>query len=193
MRDRNDLNGSPALGKTGVYIGGEHGQVWYVPYDYCLRANDARCASAQAFPDDVCALYYVTPGGNTLREFPEALPPSAMVTLRLVVRKGGETVNARLCDSPLGCPQDALRAEMDPYVAMDVDHSADGRYIYIRPRGFLTPGQDYRLKVNGKYYTDGWRLGNMTLGGSEAGSFNGQFGFRSAATGGSLPLNISAD
>ncbi len=191
LRDRNDLNGSPALGTTGVYIGGEHGQVWYVPYDYCLRANDARCASAQAFPDDVCALYYVTPGGNTLKEFPAALPPSAMITLRLVVRKDGETVNARLCDSPMGCPQDALTAETEPQVAMDLDHSADGHYIYIRPKGFLTPGQDYRLKVRGKYYTDGWRLGNMTLGGSEAGIFNGQFDFRAAATGGGLPLSIS--
>jgi len=193
LRDRNDLNGSPALGKTGVYIGGEHGQVWYVPYDYCLNANDARCTSARAFPDDVCALYYVTPGGNTLDKFPAALPTSAMIALRLVVRKGGETVNARLCDSPVGCTQDALVAEIEPDIAMDVDHSADGHYIYIRPKDFLTPGQDYRLNIRGKYYTDGWRVGNMTLGGSEAGNFQGQFNFRIAATEGGLPLSISAD
>jgi len=193
LRDRNDLNGSPALGEKGVYIGGEHGQLWYVPYDYCLRANDARCASAQAFPDDICALYYVTPGGNTLREFPATLPPSAMITLRLVVRKGGETVNARLCDSPVGCPQDALVAEIEPQVALDVDHSADGHYIYIRPRDFLAPGQEYRLNVRGKYYTDGWRLGNMTLGGSEAGSFQRQFGFRTASAEDGLPLGISEE
>lgn len=193
LRDRNDLNGSPALGNTGVYIGGEHGQVWYVPYDYCLRANDARCASAQPFPDDVCALYYVTPGGNTLREFPDTLPPSAMIALRLVVREGGETVNARLCDSPVGCPQDALVAEIEPEVALDVDHSADGRYIYIRPRDFLAPGADYKLNIRGKYYTNGWRVGNMTLGGSEAGNFQGQFNFRAAAAEGGLPLSVSAD
>jgi len=193
LRDRNDLNGSPALGKTGIYIGGEHGQLWYVPYDYCLRANDARCASAQAFPDDVTALYYVTPGGNTLDKFPAALPASAMITLRLVVRKDGRTVNARLCDSPLGCPQDALSVGIEPDVAMDVDHSADGHYIYIRPRDFLTPGQDYQLRVNGKFYTDGMRIGNMTLGGSEAGNFQGQFNFRAEATAGTLPLSISGD
>ncbi len=104
LRDRNDLNGSPALGKTGIYIGGEHGQLWYIPYDYCLNANDARCASAPAFPDDFTGLYYVTPGGNTQVQFPDTLPASAMLTLRLVVRKGGQTVNARLCDSPMGCP-----------------------------------------------------------------------------------------
>ncbi len=42
---RNALNGSPALSLTGVYIGGEHGQVWYVPYDYCLHASDSRCGT----------------------------------------------------------------------------------------------------------------------------------------------------
>jgi len=193
LRDRNDLNGSPALGETGVYIGGEHGQVWYVPYDYCLNASDGRCASARAFPDDVCALYYVTPGGNTLDKFPEALPPSAMIALRLVVRKGGKTINSRLCDSPVGCPQDALVAGIEPGVAMDVDHSADGHYIYIRPKDFLAPGQDYRLNVRGKYYTDGWRVGNMTLGGSEAGDFQGKFDFRTAAKEDKLPLSVSGD
>lgn len=44
-KDRNDLNGSPALGVTGIYVAGEHGQVWYVPYDYCLNANDSLCFS----------------------------------------------------------------------------------------------------------------------------------------------------
>ena len=44
LHDRNDLNGSPALGRRGVYIGGEHGRVWFVPYDYCLHKSDARCS-----------------------------------------------------------------------------------------------------------------------------------------------------
>ena len=41
LRDRNDLNASPALGTTGVYIAGEHGYVDYVPYDYCLHRRDS--------------------------------------------------------------------------------------------------------------------------------------------------------
>jgi outer membrane protein assembly factor BamB len=193
LRDRNDLNGSPALGKTGIYIGGEHGQLWYIPYDYCLNANDARCASTQAFPDDFTGLYYVTPGGNTQGQFPDTLPTSAMLTLRLVVRKGGQTVNARLCDSPVGCPRDSLVAEIEPAVPLVVDHSADGHYIYIRPGDFLAPGQDYKLRIRGKYYIDGLRIGNMTLGGSEAGSFQGQYSFRSTSTAGGVPLSVSSD
>ena len=44
LRDRDDLNSSPALGRRGVYIGGEHGRLVFVPYDWCLRARrDRRC------------------------------------------------------------------------------------------------------------------------------------------------------
>ena len=45
LSDRNDLNGSPALGRRGVYIGGEHGWVWFVPYDYCLQPETTAAAS----------------------------------------------------------------------------------------------------------------------------------------------------
>ena len=67
LRDRNDLNGSPALGKTGIAIGGETGDVWYVPYDYCLHVEDKRCAVApgEDLPADATGFYYVTPGGTT--------------------------------------------------------------------------------------------------------------------------------
>ncbi len=46
--DRNDLNSSPALGTDAIYIGGESGEVFSVPYDYCLRPDglkDARCST----------------------------------------------------------------------------------------------------------------------------------------------------
>jgi len=179
LADRNDLNGSPAMGTSGVYIGGEHGQLWYVPYDYCLNhLEDARCAAVQEGSDDFTGLYFVTPGGSTRTDFPASQPASAMFTLRLVVRENGETIQARLCDAPLGCPQDALTASLDPQVPLDIQHSADGKFIYLRPQGFLSPGQEYSLQVRGKYYTGGWRLGNMTLGGSQAGEFASRFNFR---------------
>ena len=58
-------------------------------------------------------LYYVSPGGNTGESFPASLPTSAMLTLRLVVRQDGETVGARLCDAPVGCPKDALTVSLN--------------------------------------------------------------------------------
>ncbi len=75
---------------------------------------------------------------------------------------------------------------------LEVSHSADGRYIYIRPQEFLEPGQTYKLKVNGKYYTGGYRLGNMTLGGSHAGDFEDEFSFQAEGAPG-LPLSLDGE
>jgi len=203
LRDRNDLNGSPALGKTGVYIGGEHGFLWYLPYDYCLHSADPRCvqgqgqdqsSAASGAPADFSGLEYVTPGGSTLVSFPTELPAATMITLRLVVRQGGQAVNARLCNNPIGCPSDALVVTSDPQFPFSVDHSADGRFIFIRPAGFLSPGQAYNLSVKGKYYTGGLRLGNMTFGGNQVGTFAGQFTFRAQASQAAQPpLSVSAN
>jgi outer membrane protein assembly factor BamB len=194
LADRNDLNGSPALGKTGVYIGGEHGQLWYVPYDYCLNASaEPRCSSSQALPSDFTGLYYVTPGGNTTPDSPANLPASTMLTLRLVVRRNGQTVNARLCNNPVGCSKTSLVVSFEPSVPIDLQHSADGKYIYIRPTEFLAPGRTYTVTASGDYYTGGWRLGNLTLGGSRSGSFTGTFSFKVPEAAGSLPLTIATD
>jgi outer membrane protein assembly factor BamB len=191
LADRNDLNGSPALGKTGVYIGGEHGQLWYVPYDYCLNTSkEPRCSTAQALPSDFTGLYYVTPGGNTQPDFPSSLPASSMLTLRLEVRQGGQTVNARLCNNPVGCSKNSLVVTFEPTVPIDVQHSADGKYIYIRPTEFLVPGRTYTVTASGDYYTGGWRLGNLTLGGSRSGSFTGTFSFKVPEAGPGLPVSI---
>jgi outer membrane protein assembly factor BamB len=192
LADRNDLNGSVALGKTGLYVGGEHGQLWYLPYDYCLHNQDERCSQASTPPQDFTRLDYVSPGGNTSQSFPATLPSSAMLTLRLAVRQDGETVGARLCDAPVGCPKDALTVSLDPPVPLDVSHSADGRYIYIRPQEFLEPGQTYKLKVEGKYYTGGYRFGNMTLGGSYKGDFADEFSFQAEQAPG-LPLSLGPE
>ncbi len=64
LRDRNDLNASPALGRTGVYIAGEHGYVDYVPYDYCLHRRDPRCSTdpRQEFGTDVNRVFGVSAG-----------------------------------------------------------------------------------------------------------------------------------
>ena len=64
LADRNDLNGSPALGKRGVYIGGEHGRVWFVPYDFCRKSDNKRCTTdpSPEFKPTVTRTFAVTPG-----------------------------------------------------------------------------------------------------------------------------------
>ncbi len=195
LRDRNDLNGSPALGANGVYIGGEHGNLVFVPYDYCLTATDPRCATAATTRKiaDGSSLTFITPGGNALDAFPAEMPISSMVTLRLGVQQNGEPLAARLCDAPLGCPGDALVVKIEPAANLQVDHSADGRHIFIRPQTFLQANTAYKLTVSGRYYTGGLRLGNLALGGNQAGQFEQSFNFHTpSAAGERWPLSIAA-
>lgn len=190
LSDRNDLNSSPALGKFGVYIGGEHGRLVYVPYDYPLLNNTEERNHVAEYPADFCGLFYVSPGGNTQIEFPSELPASAMITLRLVVRQHGKTTTARLYNSPIGAPSDALVVKFEPPVRCEVDHSADGRFVYIRPQDFFQPGQEYKLHASGRYYTGGLRVGNLTLGGRFSGRFASTFKFQVPQTSDSLPIKI---
>jgi outer membrane protein assembly factor BamB len=195
-RDRNDLNGSPALGERGVYIGGEHGQLWYVPYDYALHVADERCQTGpgEELPANVAGLFYVTPGGNTQ---PEGLPlvsPATILTLRLIVRQDGQTVNAWLHNSPIGRRQDALRVRAEPDFPFELQTSADGRYLHLVPTDFLEPDTTYTLHAEGDYYTGGLPIGNLTLGGRRAGRFQTTFTFRTRAfTTAGFPLRLGPD
>lgn len=177
--DRYDLNGSPALGKTGAVIGGEHGRVWYVPYDYPLHHNDPRgCIDpGEDLPRTMAGLYYVTPGGNVCDEVPETLPAATMITLRLVVRQNSETVDARLYNVPFLKPGKALNVQLDPPAPFSAETSADGRYLHIIPQGYLTPGQTITIKVQGNTYTGGLHIGNLTLGGKRLGRFEETLAF----------------
>ncbi|MGB8647876.1 MAG: PQQ-binding-like beta-propeller repeat protein [Anaerolineae bacterium] len=180
LRDRNDLNASPALGLYGVYIAGETGQVFYLPYDYCLNVADPRCATApgQDWPTDMAGLFYVTPGGNTEQAKSATIAPATMLTLRLMVRKSGQTVNAWVCNSPIGCSADEVKVTADPPFSFELQHSADGKYLYIRPQSFLAPGQKYTVKVEGNYYTGGTSIGNLTIGGDKSGQFGDTLTFQ---------------
>lgn len=196
LADRNDLNASPALGRTGVYIGGEHGQVWYVPYDYCLQADDARCSTDpdQDLPADALGVFYVTPGGSTQLAKNVTIPASAVLTLRLLVREEGETVDAWVCSAPVGCPDDALQISASPPFSFTVEPSADGHYIHILPDGFLTPDTTYTLTVDGNYYTGGVALGNLTLGGRKQGWFSDTLTFTTGPSAADrIPLAVGDD
>ena len=143
LRDRNDLNGSPALGKRGVYIGGEHGRVWFVPYDYCRKRRDDRCerSPGQEFADDVDQLFPVTPGGTTKHGSSEKVPAATVLGTRLVVREGGQTLDAAIPYPPT--------VSSEPPFGFEAQLSGDGHYLFIRPDELLAPETDYRVRVGG--------------------------------------------
>ena len=175
LRARNDLNASPALGQTGVYIAGEHGEVWYVPYDYPLHRSDTRAKTepGEDLPEETAQLFYVTPGGSTAPEPPATLSAATMLTYRLVVREAGQTLDARM-------KHRALDVHMDPDPGFRVEVSADGHYVHIIPDTFLRCGTEYTVDIRGHYFTGGWNIGNLTLGGRKTGEFTGTFGFRAS-------------
>jgi outer membrane protein assembly factor BamB len=151
LRDRDDLNSSPALGRRGVYIGGEHGHLIYVPYEWCLHAgrDTRRCEThpGEEFPDDATEVYPVTPGGNTnlgdrlSRNAPSASSPIG----RLVVRERGETLNAAM----QGNAEDLVTPRPDfPFTA---ELSGDGHFLHVLPTGFLRPDTAYRLDLAGAW------------------------------------------
>ncbi len=149
LRDRNDVNGSPALGRRGVYVGGEHGLIVHVPYDWCLKHRDPRCdrRPGEVFSGDLTRIAFVTPGGSTRLSGPSGRVPAATALgTRLLVRRGGETVAAALA-SP------AVTAT--PPFASTTQLSGDGRYLEIVPEGFLRPDTAYAVRVAGGWQADG--------------------------------------
>jgi outer membrane protein assembly factor BamB len=168
LRDRNDLNGSPALGTRGVYIGGEHGDVTFVPYDWCLRTpRDPRCATdpGQPFGDSLTRVYPVSPGGATLTGgYAAALNPSAVVNTRLVVRRNGRTQDAGM----LGAPDAASLVDADPPFPFSAELSPDGRHLFVAPTSFLKPATSYAVRVAGSYgagrFGDSVRFRTASLG-----------------------------
>ena len=160
LHDRNDLNSSPALGMTGVYIASEDGAVWYMPYDYCLHVHDPRCAIGPGgtFPSDVTSVYLVTPGGSTQTASTVPVAPESVLPLRLVVRRDAVSVDAGFE------AQNPPSVAIDPPMPLSTTLSGDGHYLYLVPDGFLTPGTTYRLTVAGTYQVAPPPLGNGSAG-----------------------------
>jgi len=153
LRDRNDLNGSPALGERGIWIGGEDGAMHFVPYDWCLHAgrDDRRCDTdpGERFGDDLARTYPVTAGGTTEPHgYPQPLPTATTITARLVVRRDGETVDARMRPAP---DAKSLVRAVHPRFPFSAQLSADGRDLHIVPKGFLHADTTYTVRLAGDY------------------------------------------
>ena len=149
LKDRNDLNSSPALGRRGIYIGGEHGRIVFVPYDWCLHHRDPRCnrRPRSDLGRTVTRMAYVTPGGSTRPSGPgQPLPAATALVTRLIVRQLGQTVDAALTNPTVTA---------DPAFDFTVQSSGDGHFLHITPTDFLPPGRTYALRIRGGWTGDG--------------------------------------
>jgi outer membrane protein assembly factor BamB len=173
--DRNDVNASPALGKDAIYIAGESGEVFSVPYDYCLHADgmaDARCAppAAPSLPDDGAVLLWTTPFGSALATPPAAIDPNQPIVLSLVVRAGGRDQLAVIDPSQ-------LNVTFDPPATTTNTVSGDGKFVVIVPSQPFTAAADgtVGLTVQAGVLGNLSRVGLKLSGGSPAGSAMLQF------------------
>ncbi|MBZ0272832.1 PQQ-binding-like beta-propeller repeat protein [bacterium] len=187
--DRNDLNGSPSIGENGVYIGGEAGDIVFIPFGWCETSNDPRCVTSagEDIPTDGALLYYYSTGGNSEPSVTETPAPTSAMTFRLVVREGGDTICARI-------KSETLHVTVAPNFAYRVEPSADGNFVSIIPDAPLPMDANYLVEISGEYLVGGFRLGNRVVGGNVGGNFERTFSFRTAApTGNGLPLAIGAN
>jgi outer membrane protein assembly factor BamB len=202
LRDRHELNSSPALGRTGVYIGSEDGHLWYVPYDYCLHHADARCDTSPGtpYPARMTRVLPVTSGGTTIRSGPERIvPASSEITGRLIVRRPESLLN-----STMGQRGETIFASMAPTPSASLVHtrpalrftsqlSGDGRFVFLTPSSFLRPSTTYHVTVAGRWGADGRREADWTIPETwtRFGRFSDTFSFTTAPLGGPLPLHVS--
>ncbi len=172
--DKNDVNASIALGRKAFYLAMQDGRVIQLPYDYCLRPemrSDGRCNidPGEDLPENGEIIYWMTPGGSSKStdQVVEDVLPGGVITLRLVVREGGDTRMA-------GIEKKSLRVDVEPLSPHHVKVSIDHRFINIVPDELLEPGTEYRIRVRGKYRRQGMKLlGHIWLtGGQRLGEFD---------------------
>jgi len=161
---RNDLNASPALGKDAIIIAGESGQIFSVPYDFCLRDDtktDPRCAAPAPLPSGAALVYTSRFGALATTDSLYANEP---LTLTLVVRDGAQKL--AILDSS------SITVNVTPAADVDVEVSGDGKFVKVTPKkGFVAAGDGtVTIDVRGSYLVDLDRAGLRLSGGHAGGA-----------------------
>jgi outer membrane protein assembly factor BamB len=188
--DRDDLNASPGLGTDAIVIAGESGEVFSIPYDWCLRdaaAGDARCrrGPGEDLPDAGAALYFTTKFGRQLDAPPSEIEANQSLTFSLFVRAGGDTVLAHI-DAP------STTVTLMPSLPARIEVSGDRKFLTVVPTGHWPAGGTLSVHVAGQYLVNPTRQGLRFSGGEIGGTFDQTFTFDVRALGPeeSLPLPV---
>lgn len=178
--ERNDLNGSPALGEAGVYLAGQNGGVFHVPFDYPLTPTgrrDPRTAlgPGEALPGEGVFLIYTAPFGELRVEPPATIDANQPLAFTLFVREDHDTAQAAI-------DRNALNVAVTGDPEMRVEVSGDRQFLTLVPReAWIGPeGGSIRVDITGSYRTRLWRFGLKFFGGIRGGSLDQSFDFRIA-------------
>jgi outer membrane protein assembly factor BamB len=184
---RNDLNGSPALGNEGIYIAGESGEIFYVPYDYPLTSNgqvDPRTTLGpdEALPDNGIFLLYTSPFGALSYTPPAKIYRNQPITLSLFVRQNGDNVLAEI-------DKKSLAVDISQDVNYSVTVAGDRRFLTITPREVWgnESATGVNITVTGQYRTEMMRIGLKFFWGKKTGALDTSFSFQFH----DLPLSVN--
>lgn len=171
---RNDLNSSPGLGQNAVYLGGESGQMFSVPYDWCLRPeakNDTACTTKAPTYADGASLSWVNTFGDTQPSAPASMPGNEPITLIFALRQGGAQQLAILDTSSV---QATVSPASQSSANVSVDVSGDGKFLSITPAVAFAPGP-LTVGVTANYLVDLQRTGLRLSGGKVGGTVSATF------------------
>jgi outer membrane protein assembly factor BamB len=176
-QDRQNLNASPALGSDAIYLGGESGEVFSVPYDYCLRPmaqSIPGCSTTpdESLPENGAVLVYSAPFGALDFTPPAEIEDNQALAFTLKVRVDGRT-QLDILDNA------SFTATADPPAQLAVDISGDGKFVTVTPVSTFAAGPDgnVSLTLSGNYLTDLTRAGLALSGGTVGGKVSAAFSF----------------
>ncbi len=170
---RNDINASPALGRKGVYIAGESGGVFFVPYDYPLTEKGkadphAVALAGEDLPDNGVFLIRTEPFGALESTQKKAIHANAPLCFSLVVRENGDTIKTAI-------DRDSLEIKVDgPDTAFRCDTAASGQFFTLIPREYWTgkEGGSLTFNIRGAWQRNFARVGLKFFRGSKGGQFD---------------------
>jgi outer membrane protein assembly factor BamB len=189
--DRNDMNGSPGLGSHGIYIAGQSGDIFFMPYDYPLTdegRKDTRTIirKGEDLPENGAFLLYTTGFGSLKIKAPQEIRANEPLAFTLFVRKNGDTLKSMI-------DKKALKVSITGGEKGKTDTSANSQFVTIMPQEMWTGPEGGTLKVNikGDYKIDLSRFGLKFFGGTKGGTFEETYTIKVLArSGGANPYKV---